>query len=132
MGAIFFFASGSKSVRHTGSASLASFATSATAFVVCSVALSGILDKAARALPDTSTVLRVIATAKPPADYNPKTLITVACATVDSLGEHSRTEEQSCALTLSLPNGTLRATGNSKNVLTGSKKAFSEIETQVK
>jgi ribosome-associated translation inhibitor RaiA len=74
----------------------------------------------------------VIATAKPPADYNPKTLITVACATVDSLGEHSRTEEQSCALTLSLPNGTLRATGNSKNVLTGCKKAFSEIETQVK
>ncbi len=41
-------------------------------------------------------------------------------------------EEQSCALTLSLPNGTLHATGNGKNVLAGCKKAFSEIETQVK
>jgi ribosomal subunit interface protein len=42
------------------------------------------------------------------------------------------TEERSCALTLSLPNGTLHATGNGKNVLAGCKKAFSEIETQVK
>ena len=45
---------------------------------------------------------------------------------------NQRTEEQSCALTLSLPNGTLHATGNGKNVLAGCKKAFSEIETQVK
>jgi len=46
--------------------------------------------------------------------------------------KNQRTEEQSCALTLSLPNGTLHATGNGKNVLAGCKKAFSEIETQVK
>jgi ribosomal subunit interface protein len=39
--------------------------------------------------------------------------------------KNQRTEEQSCALTLSLPNGTLHATGNGKN-------AFSEIESQVK
>ena len=45
---------------------------------------------------------------------------------------NQRTEEQSCALTLSLPNGTLHATGNGKNVLAGCKKAFSEIESQVK
>jgi len=43
-----------------------------------------------------------------------------------------RTDEQSCALTLSLPSGTLHATGNGKNVLAGCKKAFSEIESQVK
>lgn len=42
------------------------------------------------------------------------------------------TEERSCALTLSLPNGTLHASANGKNVLAGCKKAFSEIETQVK
>src|SRR5215469_9904326 len=46
--------------------------------------------------------------------------------------KNQRTEEQSCALTLSLPNGTLHATGNGKNVLAGCKKAFSEIESQVK
>ena len=45
---------------------------------------------------------------------------------------NQRTDEQSCALTLSLPSGTLHATGNGKNVLAGCKKAFSEIETQVK
>jgi ribosomal subunit interface protein len=43
-----------------------------------------------------------------------------------------RTNEQSCILTLSLPNGTLHATGNGKNVLAACKKAFSEIESQVK
>jgi len=43
-----------------------------------------------------------------------------------------RTDEQSLALTLSLPTGTLRATGNGRNVLAGCKKAFSEIETQIK
>jgi ribosomal subunit interface protein len=46
--------------------------------------------------------------------------------------KNQRTEEQSLALTLSLPTGTLRATGNGKNVLAGCKKAFSEIETQLK
>jgi ribosomal subunit interface protein len=43
-----------------------------------------------------------------------------------------RSNEQSCILTLSLPNGTLHATGKGKNVLAACKKAFSEIETQVK
>jgi ribosomal subunit interface protein len=46
--------------------------------------------------------------------------------------QNQRTDEKSCALTLSLPSGTLHATGNGKNVLAGCKKAFSEIETQVK
>ena len=46
--------------------------------------------------------------------------------------KNQRTDEQLCALTLSLPSGTLHATGNGKNVLAGCKKAFSEIETQVK
>src|SRR5258708_24651124 len=46
--------------------------------------------------------------------------------------KNQRTEEQSCALTLSLPNGTLHATGNGKNGLAGCKKAFREIETQGK
>jgi ribosomal subunit interface protein len=45
---------------------------------------------------------------------------------------NQRTDEQLCALTLSLPSCTLHATGNGKNVLAGCKKAFSEIETQVK
>jgi ribosome-associated translation inhibitor RaiA len=43
-----------------------------------------------------------------------------------------RTEEQSLALTLSLPTGTLRATGDGKNVLAGCKNAFSELELQLK
>jgi len=45
---------------------------------------------------------------------------------------NKRTDEPSMALTLSLPTGTLHATGNGKNVLAGCKKAFSEIEMQVK
>jgi len=45
---------------------------------------------------------------------------------------NQRTDEQSLALTLSLPTGTLRATGNGKNVLAGCKHAFSEIELQIK
>ena len=45
---------------------------------------------------------------------------------------NKRTEEPSLALTLSLPTGTLHATGNGKNVLAGCKNAFSEIEMQVK
>jgi len=43
-----------------------------------------------------------------------------------------KTEEQSCSLTLSLPSGTLHATGNGKNVLAGCKKAFGDIEEQIK
>ncbi|HTQ96533.1 MAG TPA: HPF/RaiA family ribosome-associated protein [Candidatus Acidoferrum sp.] len=43
-----------------------------------------------------------------------------------------RTDEQSMVLTLSLPTGTLHATGNGKNELAGCKKAFSEIESQIK
>jgi ribosomal subunit interface protein len=46
--------------------------------------------------------------------------------------KNQRTEEQSLILTLSLRTGTLHATGNGKNVLAGCKKAFSEIEMQIK
>ena len=46
--------------------------------------------------------------------------------------KNQRTEERSLILTLSLPTGTLHATGNGKNVLAGCKKAFSEIEMQIK
>jgi ribosomal subunit interface protein len=45
---------------------------------------------------------------------------------------NKRTDEQSLALTLSLPTGTLHATGNGRNVLAGCKNAFSEIEAQIK
>ena len=45
---------------------------------------------------------------------------------------NKRTDEPSLALTLSLPTGVLHATGNGKNVLAGCKKAFSDIEMQVK
>jgi ribosomal subunit interface protein len=45
---------------------------------------------------------------------------------------NKRTDEQSLALTLSLPTGTLHATGNGRNVLAGCKNAFSEIESQIK
>jgi ribosomal subunit interface protein len=41
-------------------------------------------------------------------------------------------EEQSCTLNLSLPTGTLHATGIALNVLASCKKAFSELEAQVK
>jgi len=43
-----------------------------------------------------------------------------------------RTEDVSCALTLSLPSGALRATGEAAAVRTSCKKAFSELESQVK
>jgi ribosomal subunit interface protein len=46
--------------------------------------------------------------------------------------KNQRTDEQACVLTLSLPSGTLHATGNGPNVLAGCKKAFSEIELQIK
>jgi ribosomal subunit interface protein len=43
-----------------------------------------------------------------------------------------RTDENSCSLNLSLPTGTLHATGTGANVRAGCKKAFSELEAQVK
>ncbi len=43
-----------------------------------------------------------------------------------------RTREISCALTLSLPSGALRATGEGAAVRTSCKKAFSDLEAQVK
>jgi ribosome-associated translation inhibitor RaiA len=43
-----------------------------------------------------------------------------------------RTDEHSCALNLSLPTGTLHATGTGATVRTSCKKAFSELEAQVK
>jgi ribosomal subunit interface protein len=46
--------------------------------------------------------------------------------------QNPHTEEQSLALTLSLPTGKLHATGNGKNMLAACKKAFSEIEAQLK
>ena len=45
---------------------------------------------------------------------------------------NSRTEEITCALTLSLPSGALRATGEAPAVRTSCKKAFNEMEAQVK
>ena len=43
-----------------------------------------------------------------------------------------RTAEQSLSLTISLPTGTLHATGSGKNALAGCKNAFREIEGQIK
>ncbi len=43
-----------------------------------------------------------------------------------------RTEEHSCALNLSLPTGTLHATGTGATVRTSCKQAFGELEGQVK
>jgi ribosome-associated translation inhibitor RaiA len=42
-----------------------------------------------------------------------------------------RTEEVSCTLNLSLPSGTLHATGAGATVRTSCKKAFSDLEAQV-
>jgi ribosomal subunit interface protein len=46
--------------------------------------------------------------------------------------KNHRTDEQTLALTLSLPSGTLHAIGSGKNVLAGCKNAFSDIEAQLK
>ena len=46
--------------------------------------------------------------------------------------QNPRTDEQSMALTLSLPTGKLHATGSGKNMLAACKKAFSEVESQLK
>jgi ribosome-associated translation inhibitor RaiA len=43
-----------------------------------------------------------------------------------------RTNDNSCSLNLSLPTGTLHATGTGATVRTSCKKAFSELESQVK
>ena len=43
-----------------------------------------------------------------------------------------RTDEYSCTLNLSLPTGTLHAIGTGKNVRGSCKKAFRELEAQVK
>ena len=43
-----------------------------------------------------------------------------------------RTDENSCALNLSLPSGTLHATGIGASARTSCKKAFSDLEAQVK
>jgi ribosome-associated translation inhibitor RaiA len=43
-----------------------------------------------------------------------------------------RTDENSCSLNLSLPTGTLHATGTGTTVPASCKKAFSELEAQVK
>ncbi len=43
-----------------------------------------------------------------------------------------RTDENSCTLNLSLPTGTLHATGAGTTMRTSCKKAFSELEAQVK
>jgi ribosomal subunit interface protein len=43
-----------------------------------------------------------------------------------------RKDERSCTLNLSLPAGTLHATGTGATVRTSCKKAFSELEAQVK
>lgn len=50
---------------------------------------------------------------------------------VFSKDQHKK-EEQTCTLNLSLPTGTLHATGIALNVLASCKKAFSELEGQVK
>ncbi len=45
---------------------------------------------------------------------------------------NSHRKEQSCTLNLSLPTGSLHATGTGKNVRTSCKHAFSELESQLK
>jgi ribosomal subunit interface protein len=49
-----------------------------------------------------------------------------------TLSKNQRTEESCCTLNLSLPAGTLHATGTGASVRTSCKKAFSELEAQVK
>jgi ribosome-associated translation inhibitor RaiA len=49
-----------------------------------------------------------------------------------SFAKNLRTDEYSCTLNLSLPTGTLHAIGSGANVRASCKKAFSELEAQVK
>ena len=46
--------------------------------------------------------------------------------------KNSRTDENSCTLNLSLPSGVLHATGTGAAARTSCKKAFSDLEAQVK
>lgn len=46
--------------------------------------------------------------------------------------QNSRTIEYSCALTLFLPGGSMHATGQAKRVATSCKRAFAELESQLK
>ena len=61
-----------------------------------------------------------------------KTYASDAVQLKGAFAENPHTAEHTCALTLSLPTGTLHATGNGRNDLLGCKHAFAEIETQVK
>ena len=49
-----------------------------------------------------------------------------------TFSKNGRAEEFACALTLSLPTGTLHATGTAARALTSCKHAFSELEAQLK
>jgi len=49
-----------------------------------------------------------------------------------AFSKHTRTDENTCALNLSLPTGTLHATGKGASMRTSCKQAFSELEAQVK
>ena len=49
-----------------------------------------------------------------------------------AFAENTRKEEYSCALNLSLPTGNIHATAIAPNVRSSCKKAFSELEGQVK
>ena len=49
-----------------------------------------------------------------------------------AFSKNSRSDENSCVLNLSLPTGTLHATGTGESMRTGCKKAFGELEAQVK
>lgn len=49
-----------------------------------------------------------------------------------TFSKNGRNEERSLALTLSLPTGTLHATGSGANERAGCKQAFSELEGQIK
>jgi ribosome-associated translation inhibitor RaiA len=49
-----------------------------------------------------------------------------------TFSKNPRTDERSCTLNLSLPTGTLHATGTGGAVRTSCKKAFAELEAQVK
>jgi ribosome-associated translation inhibitor RaiA len=49
-----------------------------------------------------------------------------------AFSRNPRKDERSCTLNLSLPTGTLHATGTGGTVRTSCKKAFAELEAQVK
>jgi ribosomal subunit interface protein len=49
-----------------------------------------------------------------------------------TFAKNAHKEEQSCTLNLSLPTGTLHATGTDSHVRVSCKRAFSELEAQLK